>query len=68
MVAMLVPSRFRSCVAWMGDAIDVGLTMLNVISNLEESEIAIELGGQTFAMSKEIVLAHVEKDAAMPTS
>ena len=62
MVAMLVPGRFKHCVAWKDDLVDVGLTMLNIMCCLTESEYAIELGGQSFGMAYEMVLALKEKE------
>lgn len=58
MVAMLVPGRFKHCVAWANDdQIDVGLTLARVVKALNASECAIELGGQSFCLSYEMVLA-----------
>ena len=62
MVAMLVPGEFKYCVVWKDDQVDVGLTMLNMMYNLKESEFAIELGGQSFGLAYEMVLALKETE------
>ena len=58
MVAMLVPQRFMPCVHWRDEKIDVGRTLLSVLNRLSpHAEIAMELGGQSFSLSMEIILA-----------
>ena len=61
MVALAVPTRFRHLVAHRGDDIDVGRTMLRVLENIDKDEWAIELGGQSYALSHEVHLAREEE-------
>ena len=60
MIAMLVPERFMECVVWRGVKLDFGMTILRVMQAMDKFERAIELGGQTFAMSMELHYAHEE--------
>eukprot|EP00959_Pyramimonas_sp_CCMP1952_P469165 9494465-Pyramimonas_sp.AAC.1 len=62
---MLVPSRFRDDIVWKGDQVDIGQTMLNVLPRLADTELAIELGGQSFNLAYEMVLARSERQAMM---
>ena len=60
MIALLVPERFMNCIIQRGVKIDVGMTFLRCLQNLSENERAIELGGQTYCLSMEMVLAEAE--------
>ena len=64
MVAMLVPSRFSDCLHFHGPALDLGITLLQVIRRFEAGEFAVELGGHTFALSMELVHTLPELRAA----
>ena len=71
MIALLVPERFMNCIIKRGVKIDVGMTFLRCLQNLTENERAIELGGQTYCLSVEMVLAEdelTEEMAASPPS
>ena len=61
-VAMLVPTRFRECLHYKDDKIDVGNTFLAVLGKLSPLERAIEVGGQTFSLSYEVHLAKIEQE------
>ena len=58
MVAMLVPYKLMKCIEYFDDGMDIGKTLLNIVDQLGPSERAIELGGQDFSMSAEILLSH----------
>ena len=62
MVSFLIPERFMHCITWRGARLDFGMTCLNCLNVLEDNEFAIELGGQTFALSMEIFRAKQERD------
>ena len=62
MVSFLIPERFMHCITWRGARLDFGMTCLNCLNVLEDNEFAIELGGQTFALSMEICRAKQERD------
>ena len=62
MVSFLIPERFMHCITWRGARLDFGMTCLHCLDVLEDNEFAIELGGQTFALSMEIVRAKQERD------
>ena len=57
---MLVPERFMEFVVWRGVKLDFGMTILRVTQKMDKYERAIELGGQTFAMSMELHYAREE--------
>ena len=62
MVALLVPTRFRPALTYIGDRLDVGMTLLRTMEMCAPDEFTMELGGQTFALSYEIHLAKMERD------
>ena len=68
MVGLLVPSRFRHLVVYRDHKLDVGMTMLNTLEHLAESEYAMELGGQSFELGLEIHLARQERSCGTRTS
>eukprot|EP00959_Pyramimonas_sp_CCMP1952_P152108 3182378-Pyramimonas_sp.AAC.2 len=59
MIALLVPARFKDLITYYdGIHVDVGMTMLRIYRQLHSrDEYALELGGQTFALSMELHLA-----------
>ena len=57
MVAMLVPERYRHCLTYVSHKLDLGATCAKVLMCMSENEFAVELGGQTFSLSKEIAIA-----------
>ena len=61
-VAMLVPTRFRECLHYTQERLDFGKTCLAVLNKLAPTEVAIELGGQTFSLTFEIHLAKMEQE------
>ena len=64
MIALLVPERFMNCMSWCGAKLDVGMSFLKCLKSLGENECAIELGGQTYSLSMEMVYAQAEDMAA----
>ena len=64
MISILVPARFKDLItSHDGVKIDVGTTMLKIYRQLGlQDEYAIELGGQTFALSMEL---HLAKEAQL---
>ena len=62
MIALLVPERFMGCIKWVGPRVDVGVSFLHVLEHMDMSERAVEVGGQTYAMSVEIHLAKEEQE------
>ena len=64
MISILVPARFKDLITYRdGVKIDVGTTMLKIYRQLGlQDEYAIELGGQTFALSMEL---HLAKEAQL---
>ena len=62
MIAILVPARFKDSIAYRdGIQIDAGMTMLMIYQQLHvQDEYALELGGQTYALSMEIHYAREE--------
>ena len=59
MVAMLIPARLRTRVVYVDSItvskVDIGATLSNIVEALLPQEKAIELGGQTFSLSCEIL-------------
>ena len=68
MIALLVPERFMNSIIKRGVTIDVGMSFLRCLQNLTENERAIELGGQTYCLSVEMVLAEAELTEEMAAS
>lgn len=66
-VALLVPGALRECVTYLSNdtTIDIGMTMLKTLEVIQcrDEQFAIELGGQTFSLSKEIHLARMSRDS-----
>ena len=64
MVGLLVPHRFRDAVTYRGEQCDVGVTMYKVLQLISSQgpEYAVEVGGQTFELGYEMVLAKQELD------
>ena len=66
MVAMLVPYNMRGLVTYKDDVgCDIGITLFNIIKHLGCNQRAIELGGQDFGLSREIMIASHRADAPM---
>ena len=65
-VALLVPGRYRSLVAYRPDnvTIDLGVTLFRTLRAIQDTtdEWAIELGGQSFSLGFEVHLAKMELD------
>ena len=71
MVAMLVPKKFIKCIVYKEEKIDVGATMFNTLvefDNLDDDDLAAELGGASFALSDEMRLARNEHVIRHPPS
>ena len=68
MVAMLVPERYRHCLTYESHKLDLGATCAKVLMCMSENEFAVELGGQTFSLSKEIAIAIDSMYSGQPDS
>ena len=64
MVAMLVPQKLSQCVVWRGHQVDVGMTLIHIMNNLQDQERALDLGGQQYGLSYEMHLAWQELSVA----
>ena len=62
MAALLVPCELRSCLHYTAcGRLDLGRTLLNVLRALGPDQSACEVGGHTFGISMEMLLAAEEK-------